>query len=79
MPAVTIHDLPEETHRALKKRAALKGISTEAEIRSILNEVAHPKNQLKLGDALAAFGEKLGGLELDTTRDSTPAEPAGFE
>lgn len=79
MPAITIQNLSEETHQVLKRRAAAKGLSTEAEICSILDEVAHLENRLKLGDALAAFGKKLGGLELDTTRDSTPAEPADFE
>ena len=34
MPAVTIRNLSEETHRALKLRAAHHGRSTEAEIRS---------------------------------------------
>ena len=35
MPAVTVRNLPEETHRALKVRAAHNGRSTEAEIRRI--------------------------------------------
>jgi plasmid stability protein len=30
MPAVTIRNLPDETHRALKARAARHGRSTEA-------------------------------------------------
>ena len=33
MPAVTIRNLPEETHRAIKARAKLHNKSTEAEIR----------------------------------------------
>lgn len=36
MPAVTIRNLPEATHRALKARAAKHGRSTEAEIRDII-------------------------------------------
>lgn len=36
MPAVVIRNIPIETHRALKKRARENGLSTEAEIRSIL-------------------------------------------
>ena len=36
MSVVTVRNLPEETHRALKLRAAQHGRSTEAEIREIL-------------------------------------------
>jgi len=36
MPAITVRNLSEETHRALKVRAAQHGRSTEAEIREIL-------------------------------------------
>lgn len=33
MPSVTVRNLSEETHHALKARAAVAGRSTEAEIR----------------------------------------------
>ena len=36
MPAITIRKLSEETHRALKRRAAQHNRSAEAEIRAIL-------------------------------------------
>ena len=38
MPAVTIRNLPDATHRALKVRAAQHGRSAEAEHRLILEE-----------------------------------------
>ena len=38
MAAVTIRNLTDETHRALKQRAAHHGRSTEAEIRAILED-----------------------------------------
>jgi plasmid stability protein len=79
MPAVTVRNLPEETHRALKQRAAEHGRSTEAEIRAILEEAVRPKTRIKIGSELAAFGRRFGGLDLDITRDQTPAEPAAFE
>jgi antitoxin FitA len=77
MSAVTVRNLPEATHRALKLRAAQHGRSTEAEIRSILELVVRPK--LGMGSALAAIGRKLGGVELNIQRDLTPARPASFE
>ena len=79
MPSVTVRNLPEETHRALKLRAAQHGRSTEAEIREILEEAVRPKTRIKIGTELAAFGQRFGSLELDITRDKTPTEPAMFE
>ena len=79
MSAVTIRNLPAETHRALKLRAATHGRSTEAEIRAILEEVVRPPERLKLGSALAALRQRFGGVELDITRDPAPIEPAAFE
>jgi plasmid stability protein len=79
MPAVTIRKLPEETHRALKLRAAHNGRSTESEIRVILEEAVTPKSRLKIGSELAAFGRRYGGIELNLKRDRRPIEPAKFE
>ena len=75
MAAVTIRSLPDETHRALKLRAAQQGRSTEAEIRAILEEAVRPK--VRLGSALRAAGRSVGGVELELERDRTPvAGPA---
>lgn len=60
MSAVTVRNLPEETHRALKQRAAKHGRSTEAEIREILEDAVRPRARVKLGSALAAFGKRMG-------------------
>jgi len=79
MPVVTIRKLPEETHRALKLRAAQHGRSTEAEIREILEEAVRPKTRVKIGSELAAFGQRFGGVDLNVTRDQTPTELAVFE
>jgi plasmid stability protein len=79
MRVVSVRNLPEETHRALKLLAARHGRSTEAEIRAILEEAVRPETRVKVGAALAAFGERAGGLELDVARDATPIEPARFE
>ena len=79
MPAVTVRNLPDETHRALKLRAAQHGRSTEAEIREILEEAVRPRSRVKIGSELAAFGRRFGGLDLDIARDQTPTEPAVFE
>ena len=79
MAAVTIRNLPEETHRALKQRAAEHGRSTEAEIRSILEAAVRPSERMKMGSELAALAEKYGGFDLEIKRDQSPVQPAEFE
>lgn len=79
MSVVTVRNLPEETHRALKLRAAQHGRSTEAEIRNILEEAVRPRTRVKIGSELAAFGQRFGGLDFNETRDQMPTEPAVFE
>jgi plasmid stability protein len=78
MSAITVRNIPDETHRALKQRAAQNGRSTEAEIRDILEQAVRPNERMKIGSELAAFGRKLGGIELDIKRDQYPIEPADF-
>ena len=77
MSAVTVRNLPEETHRALKFRAAQHGRSTEAEIRYILENAVRPK--IGLGSMLAAFASEIGGVDLDIQRDKTAVRPVSFE
>jgi len=75
MPAVTIRNLSEATHRALKARAARHGRSTEAEIREIIESAVRPAGRIKLGSELADLGKRFGGVELDIERDQRPAPP----
>jgi plasmid stability protein len=85
MPAVTIRNLPEETHRALRIRAAHHGRSTEAEIRAILEAAVRPDDRVKLGALLGSIAREAGGLSDEEAdrfaqrRDRTPAEPLSFE
>jgi len=84
MPAVTIRNISEETHRALKARAAHHGRSTEAEIRDILEAAVRPPERLRLGSALFAIGRRAGLTQedieaLEETRDRIPANPRLFE
>ena len=77
MTALIVRNLPEETHRALKLRAAQHGRSTEAEIRSILQNAVKPV--LGLGTALAAIGQSVGGVDISYPRDASAVKPAVFE
>ena len=79
MASVTVRNLPDETHRALRVRAAMHGLSTEAEIRAILENAVRPDGRIKLGSLLAEIGREVGGVDLEIERDRTPAEPVRFE
>jgi antitoxin FitA len=79
MAILTVRNLPDEVHRALRLRAAQHGRSTEAEVRAILEEAVKPEGRLKLGSLLADIGRhtKLTDEEhaMFTQRDATPTEP----
>lgn len=77
MAAVTVRSIPEQTHRALKLRAARHGRSTEAEIRAILEDAVRPK--VGIGSALRSLGKSVGGVEFELRRDRTPTRGAEFE
>ena len=84
MPSVTVRNVPDEVHRALRVRAAQRGRSAEAEIRAILENAVQPEGRVKLGSLLANIGRKinLSDEEFSTfeqSRDKTPAKPVSFE
>ena len=79
MSAITVRNVPDEVHRALRVRAATHGRSTEAEIREILENAVNPEGRIKLGSLLAEIGREAGGFDLEIERDKTPAEPMSFE
>lgn len=84
MAAVTIRNLPEEIHRALKMRAAQHNRSTEAEMRAILEAAVRPVERLRLGTALFEIGRRHGVSDadiaaLETVRDRRAAEPMEFD
>ncbi len=80
MAAVTIRNLPDEVHRALKVRAAQHNRSAEAEIRAILEAAVRPADRVRVGSALAERSRALGlgndDVEaLEAGRDRRAAEP----
>jgi len=79
MAAITVRKLSDATHRALRRRAAKNGRSTEAEVRAILDAAARPEGRIKLGSALVELFRPLGGVDLEIERDRTPARSADFE
>ena len=83
MAMLTVRNLPDDVHRALRVQAAQHGRSTEAEVREILAMAVKPETRVRLGEALASLGRNIGlsneDLEVfDQVRDRTPAEPPRF-
>lgn len=84
MAMLTVRNLPDDVHRALRVRAAQHGRSTEAEVREILSVAVKPETRIRMGDALAALGSKIGLTDEDVeafnqVRNQEPAEPLRFE
>lgn len=80
MAMLTVRNLPDDVHRALRMQAALHGRSTEAEVRDILATAVKPAARVRLGDALAALSRDIGLTNedfevLERVRDQTPAVP----
>jgi plasmid stability protein len=70
MANLTVRNLSEEVHRALRVRAARHGRSTEAEVRMILEETVRPPKRLKIGSEINRIAREIGGMdELDIARD----------
>ncbi|MFN7025203.1 MAG: FitA-like ribbon-helix-helix domain-containing protein [Pseudorhizobium sp.] len=83
MPAVTIRNLSDETHRALRVRADRHSRSSEAEIRDILDAAVRPTQRVRLGSLLASIGREAemsdSDVEVLQERDKRRAEPMTFE
>lgn len=84
MAMLTVRNLPDDVHRALRVQAALHGRSTEAEVREILAHAVKPETRVRMGDALATLSRQVGLTNEDfdvfqKVSDQSPAEPMRFE
>ncbi len=60
MSMLTIRNLPDEVHRALRAQAKACGRSTEAQVRALLTAAVMPTNRVLIGDAFMAMAKKAG-------------------
>ena len=84
MAMLTVRNIPDEVHRALRLRAARNGHSMEAEMREILESALSPKGRVKLGSLLADVGRQARLTQeefavFEQIRDKTPARAPSFE
>ncbi len=84
MAMLTVRNLTDEVHRALRVRAAKHGHSMEAEVRQILESAVSPAGSVKLGSVLAEMGRQARLTDQEfavfaRVRDKSPARPVSFE
>ena len=84
MAMLTVRNLPDEVHRALRVRAATHGRSTEAEVRAILESAVKPEGRMKRGSLLADLGRRASLTDdevavFEQMREKAPARPVSFE
>jgi antitoxin FitA len=84
MAILTVRNVPDEVHRALRLRAAEHGHSTEAEVRQILALAVKPAQRVRMGGAMLAIARDAGVTDsdvsalratLDDAARNRPAEP----
>ncbi len=83
MAMLTVRNLPDNVHRALRVQAAQHGRSTEAEVREILAIAVKPETRVRMGEALTTLGRTIGlsneDFEVfDQVKDKAPATPPRF-
>ena len=84
MPSVTVRNVPDEVHRAIRLRAARNGRSIEAEMRDILETAVKPQGRIKLGSLLSGIGRRVKLTEeefalFESARNKSQARAASFE
>lgn len=83
MSSITVRNVPEEVHRAIRVRAARHGRSVEAEMRVILESAVRPQGRVKLGSMLAQIGREVQLTDeefavFESARGSATARAASF-
>lgn len=84
MPSITVRNVSDEVHRAIRLRAAQHGRSIEAEMREILESAVKLEGRVKLGSLLAQTGCKVKLTDeeravFESARDKAPARAVSLE
>ncbi|NYT78297.1 Arc family DNA-binding protein [Alcaligenaceae bacterium] len=65
MRSVTVRNVPEEVHRAIRVRTAQHGRSIKAEMRYILESAVRPEGRVELGSLMSEIGRQVKLTPLD--------------
>ena len=88
MAVLTVRNLSNEVHRALRMQAAKNNRSTESEVREILASAVIPERRILMGTAMAAVARGNGLTNgdavafekaIEEAREKLPAEPVAFK
>lgn len=88
MGMMTVRNIPDDVHDALRAQAKANGRSAEAEVRIILGQAVKPESRLRMGEAIAAISRESAVTDedwtafdqaLEDTRDATPSEPMSLK
>lgn len=81
MGQITVRQIPDEVHRALKVQAEQDGMSAEAKARQLLAEGLFPKERPRPGEMLRALWQDVEGHldDVEFSRDTAPIRGAEFE
>lgn len=79
MAAMTIRNIPDDVHKAIKAQAERHGRSAEAEVRALLAAAVDPRQQLGFGTWLANLGAGVWDDDLDRSlvRDAVETADLG--
>ena len=76
MPVLTIRNVPAETKKRLRIRAAEHDRSMEAEVRAIIDSaLGKPERSENLGQAIRRHFGALGGVELELPERERLGDP----
>lgn len=84
MHTITVTQIPDDIHQAIRELAQSHGHSAEAEIRRILEAAVKPQAQIKLGSLLAQIGQQAQLTDeefaiFETIRDNSAARTTLLE
>ena len=79
MAQITIRQIPDEVHRALKAQAQVQGKSAEALARTILQRELFPADRVRPGDLLRSIWKGADLEDVSFERDRSSIDAATFE
>lgn len=66
MATLTVRNIPDALHQALRVRASRHDHSLQAEVRDILEAAAMPQGRLRLGSLLADISRQARRIDLES-------------
>lgn len=79
MGTITVRNIPDEVHAALRTLADKHGRSAEAEVRALIAAAVAPELGAGLGQEMRKLWDGVYGDDFESLRDQEPAEGASFK